>query len=61
MTNLCTLPMEGSPTFSCEMEMMLWLLRHQENELVQAWWIGFEFGDKGRTWERTLARLENGI
>jgi hypothetical protein len=56
----CTLPMDGSPTFSCFLEEILWLCRHEDDPLVEAWWIGFEFGQKGRSFERVVWKLKYG-
>jgi hypothetical protein len=61
MSEFCTLPFPGSPSFSCDVERIIWLARNQERELVQCWWIGFEFAEKGLTWERTMWRIKNGI
>ena len=61
MSNLRELPIGGFPQFSCDMERYLWLLRHEDDPLVEAWWIGFDFARKGRTFDRVIWRLENGI
>ncbi len=61
MTDTCTLPMLGSPTFSCDVEMYIYLLRHEGDPLIDAWWIGWEFAQKGRTLERALWKVRYGI
>jgi hypothetical protein len=53
--------MLGSPTFSCDVEMYIYLLRHEGDPLIDAWWIGWEFAQKGRTLERALWKVRYGI
>jgi len=61
MSDYRTLPMPGSPTFSCELEMMLWLVRHQDDPFVVFWWIGFEMAAAGRSWDRVKWKLAHGV
>jgi len=57
--DLCVLPLAPCRSFSCDMERMLWLLRHETEPLVQCWWIGFEFAQKGRCFERVIFEIKN--
>ena len=56
MVDLCTLPL--GMDFSCELEKILWLVRHAEEPLVRPWWIGYEFAMKGRCFEMVLFEIE---
>jgi hypothetical protein len=42
------------------MEMTLWLIRHADDELVAAWWIGYEFAVAGRSFEQVIWKLKFG-
>lgn len=59
MIDICTLPLSPCPSFSCELEKILWLIRHAEQPHVRCWWIGFEFAQKGRCFDRVMFELEN--
>jgi hypothetical protein len=43
------------------MERMFWLLRHEGNTLVKCWWIGFQFEQKGRSFERAVWEVRNNV
>lgn len=59
LIDLCSLPMSSNPTFASPVQMMFWLLRHQESKLVRCWWLGFEMSTKGRSFDRVLWEIEN--
>jgi len=55
--DICSLP--NGRTFASEVEMYLWLVRHQGDPDARAWWIGFEFAQRGVCWERVEWELQN--
>ena len=59
MIDLCQLPLEPPRFFSCELEQILWLVRHQEEPPVRCWWMAFEFAQKGRTFERIVFEIKH--
>lgn len=60
MIALRTLPMPGSPSFSCDMEMILWLIRHADDPFVGFWWLGYENAVAGRSFERVEWKMRFG-
>ena len=58
MVDACTLPCRLA-SFSCDMERMLWLLRHQDEPIVRSWWLGFEWAQKGRCFDRVKFEIEH--
>lgn len=61
MIDLCELPMPGKPQFSSPVERVIWLLRHQDEPLAACWWLGFEFAQKERSFERVVWEMTNNI
>lgn len=59
MIDLCGLPLEPPRFFSCDLERMLWLVRHQEEPLVRCWWTGYEFALKGRCFDRVVFEIQH--
>lgn len=45
--------------FSCDLEKLLWLLRHQDEPEIRAFWLGFEFARQGRSLERVIWEIEH--